>query len=130
MEETTLYEANPSMFRNRPIWFIINIFLIAFFGLGLVILFFWWLKAKGTTITVTNERITLRTGILSKNTTEVYLSDVRNVQMKQGFLQRMFSVGSIGISSAGTGGIEISIHGIKSPEKIKEIVDQYRRDNK
>ena len=129
MAETKLYEKHPSMFRNRPISFVICIALIAAYGLGLIILLFWWLKSCGTTLILTDERTTLRKGILSKHTTEVYHNNVRNVQVSQGILQRMFGVGTVGIASAGTGGLEIIATGMANPAKIKEIIDTYRRKN-
>ena len=127
MEENKLYETHPAMFRNNPIGFIISIILILVFGLGLLILLVWWLKVLGTTLTVTNERITLRKGILSKHTSEVYHTDVRNVQVSQGIFQRIFNVGAIGISSAGQSGVEIGVDGIPDPQKVKTLIDQYRR---
>jgi uncharacterized membrane protein YdbT with pleckstrin-like domain len=88
---------------------------------------FWWLKVCYITLTVTNERVTIRTGILSKYTNEVYHTDIRNVQVRQGLFQRIFKAGSVGISSAGTGQMEISVNGIPNPEKVKALIDQYRK---
>ena len=127
MEENKLYETHPAMFRNNPIGFIISVILILAYGLGLIILLVWWLRVLGTTLTVTNERITLRKGILSKHTSEVYHTDVRNVQVSQGIFQRIFNVGLIGISSAGQSGVEIGVAGIPDPQKVKTLIDQYRR---
>ncbi len=128
MPEQTLYEAHPSMFRNHPFWFVASIVLIAAFGLGLLILLSWWLQTRGTKLTVTNERITLRRGILSKHTNDVYHANIRNVQISQGLIQRIFDVGTIGIATAGLGGVEIAVQGIPSPHRVKDIIDQYRRE--
>ena len=127
MQERELYNAHPAMFRSNPIGFILCIVLIAVFGLGLLILLLWWVKILGTTLTVTDERTTLRKGILSKYINEVYHTDVRNVQISQSFFQRIFDVATIGISSAGQSGLEIEVQGIRQPQKIKGIIDQYRR---
>ncbi len=127
MEEQKLYEAHPSMFKNNPVGFILSILLVFAYGLGLIILLIWWLKVIGTTLIVTNERVTLRKGILSKHTNEVYHTDIRNVQVSQGIFQRMFGVGTIGIATAGHGDIEIVVKGIPTPERVKSLIDQYRR---
>lgn len=124
--EVVLYEENPSMFRNQPVAFVINC-LLCLIGVGLIIFLIWWLKCKGTTLTVTNERTRLRKGILSKSVTEVWHEDIRNVQLNQTFFQRIFDVGSIGISSAGQSGLEISVSGMPNPEHIKELIDGNRR---
>ena len=99
MEETVLYHSHPAMFRNRP-WSFILCLILSLVGIGLIIFLIWWIRTKGTELTVTNERASLRKGILSKFTNDVYLTDVRNVQIYQSFWQRVFGVGSVAISSA------------------------------
>jgi len=99
--------------------------LVAFAIPGLIMLR-WWLKAVGTTLTVTNERVTLRLGLLSKHTSDVMLSDVRNVQVSQGVLQRMLGVGAVGVASAGHGGMEIEVGGIPDPQEVKRLIDEGR----
>jgi uncharacterized membrane protein YdbT with pleckstrin-like domain len=130
MEEKVLYEEHPAMFRNHPFLFILSVILIAAFGLGLVILLFWWLQTLGTKLTVTDERITLRKGILSKFTNEVFHTDIRNVQLDQSFFQRVFDVGTIAISTSGQEGIEISVQGIPHPQQVRDLIDEHRRKNR
>ena len=130
MEEQLLYEEHPSMFRNHPFAFSLCVALIAAFGLGLIILVIWWLQTLGTKLTVTNERVTLRKGILSKYTNEVYHTDIRNVQLNQSFFQRLFDVGTIAISTAGQEGVEISVEGIPHPQNVRDIIDTHRRQKK
>jgi len=125
-EEVTLYDENPSMFRNRPVEFIVTA-LLCLVGVGVVIFLLWWLRCKGTQLTITSDRTRLRKGILSKSITEVWHQDVRNVQLKQTFFQRLLGVGSLGISSAGQAGLEISVSGIPDPEQVKDLIDQHRR---
>ncbi len=129
MSETTLYEQHPAMFRNHPIGFILS-GILSFVGVGLIIFLFWWLQSKGTKLTVTDQRTILRRGILSKHINEVYHSDIRNVQIVQTFLQRIFGVGTISIASAGSGEAEIVVAGMRDPEKVKEILDAGRRENR
>lgn len=127
MEESILYQSHPVMFKNNPIGFIFCIILIPLFGFGLLIFLIWWLKTLGVTLTVTDERVTLREGLLSKHTNDVYHTDIRNVQISQGLLQRIFNVGKISISSAGHSGIEIEVVGLPDPQEIKDLIDQHRR---
>ena len=58
----------------------------------------------GTTLTVTNEQTTLRRGLLSKFTNDVFHSNVRNIIVRQSFFQRLMGVGYVGISSSGQSG--------------------------
>jgi uncharacterized membrane protein YdbT with pleckstrin-like domain len=124
--ETVLWVASPAMIRNRPVWFMLSVLLIAAYGVGLVILLLWWMSCRSTVLTVTNKRITLRTGLLTKRITEIMIRDIRNFQVEQSMMDRISGIGSIGISSSGQSGVEIAIAGIARPYKIKTIVDKYR----
>ena len=114
------------MFRNSPVEFIVTVVLCVVL-VGFVIFLVWWLRCKGTQLTITTDRTRLRKGILSKSITEVWHQDVRNVQLNQTFFQRLLGVGSLGISSAGQAGLEISVSGIPDPDQVKNLIDQHRR---
>ena len=51
---------------------------------------------------------------------------MRNIQIEQGFWNRVFNVGTIGISSSGQDGIEILIANIPKPDEVKKVIDHYR----
>ncbi len=93
--------------------------------LGLAALFL-WVKNLGNRLYITNKRTILRRGFFSKSTTEVLHDHVRNVQVDQTFLNRIFNVGTIGISSSGQDGIEIVAHSIPRPMQVKRTIDLYR----
>ncbi len=124
-EERVLYEASPAMFRNRPVSFILCC-ILSLAGVGLIILGIWYLKTRATTLTITNEQTTLRRGLLSKYTNDVFHSNVRNIIVRQSFFQRIMGVGYVGISSSGQSGIEIEVNGIPDPERVKQIIDDCR----
>ena len=124
--ERALYMAHPSMFRNRPIVFLVEVAAIALWGIGLVFLLLWWFQTLGTTLTVTDRRTIYRRGLLSKHTSEIMHCDVRNLLIDQTFFQRIFGVGTVGISSSGQAGIEIQAEGMPQPYKIKQLIDQGR----
>ncbi len=124
--EETLLELHPAMFRSNPLGFVISVLLIAAVGIGLLILGWWWLGTRAAELTITNKRTTQRTGLISKNTTEVLHRDVRNIQVSQSALQRIFGVGSLGISSAGQAGVEIQFSGVVDPDSVKALIDRHR----
>lgn len=128
-KEQVLYRAHPSMWRNRPILFVICMISVILWGLGLLVLIPWWLVCLNTTITVTSRRTILRRGILAKITSEVLHRDVRNVQVSQMLLQRFFNVGDVAISSSGQGDVEIAASGLPSPARIRKLLDDFRFAN-
>lgn len=124
--EKVLYEAHPAMLRSNPLLFLLCVVLILALGLGLLLLLIWWLESLNTKLTITNKRSILRRGILSRYETEAWHRDVRTIEVGQSFGQRIFGVGSIGISTAGQGDVEIRISGIPDPDQVRTIIDQYR----
>ncbi len=124
-EETILYQANPSMFRNHPVAFVFTV-LFSLVGVGLFVLIPWWLQVKAIELTITDKRTSLRKGIFSKETTDVFHDDVRNVQLKQTFLNRLLDVGYLGVSSAGQGGVEIEVGGVPDPDGVQALIYKYK----
>ena len=112
----------PLMFRNHPIFFIFTILLYFVGGIGLLIFAIWWLKCYSKRLNLKENSVELETGILSKNENEIAYDDIKNIIVRQSFIQRIFGVGYIGISCAGQDDIEIEINGIANPSEIKDFI--------
>jgi len=89
---------------------------------GLIPILFAILDRNTKTFTLTTKRVATRAGIISRHTHEVSIKDVRNLNVKQGIIERLFSLGTIEIGSAGTAGIEIKFAGIKNPTTIRDKI--------
>ena len=89
------------MFRAHPFWFILCLLLTAAFGIGMIILLYWFLKTRATALTVTDSELMYELGILSKERTSMSLKHVRSVSIVQGFVNRILGVGTIQIYTAG-----------------------------
>jgi len=154
-DEEELLTVHPSMFRNKPVkfvaWLIIGIAGIAFamidplaryqvqnsrliylvLGLATALIvatafFFWWLRNRKVSLTITNRRTILQSGLLSRYVKDVRHADVRMIVVKQRSLQRLLGVGSIAVASAATGESDIDVGGLPHPEEIKELIDGFR----
>lgn len=151
--EITITTVRPAMFRAHPFRYIFIVLLFlagATVGLlapmlerwetwvaipALIVVLFavgWWLWWWLTTtmwikLTLTNKRTIRSEGIIHRHTSEVLHDHVRNVSIRQSFLDRIMRVGYLGIASAGQGSIEIEIRDIPHPDRIKAIVDEYRK---
>ncbi len=147
--EEEIYRINPSMFRNNPIQFTIWVIfmgvgavlmltkeLSSFMGImGLILasigglsLLVWWLQEYNTTLTITNKRTIYQKGIFSKQNIEIFHRNVRNIETKQSFFDRVFGVGSISIASSGQDGYDIIVKGIRDSEDIKQKINQFVGD--
>jgi uncharacterized membrane protein YdbT with pleckstrin-like domain len=91
------------------------------------LLFAWWMRfTVARSLWISNKRTIERRGLLSRSINEVMHDHVLNIQVKQTFLQRVFGIGSVGISSAGQEGIEIFMKDLPRPDDIKRTIDLYR----
>ena len=115
------YAANPVMFRNNPIGFLFAVILIAAFGLGILILLWWFLQCKSTKLSVFDNEILFEKGLLSKERSEVNISSIRTIKVKQSFFNRIFGVGSVEIYTAGDNP-EIVAKGLPDPNKVRELI--------
>jgi uncharacterized membrane protein YdbT with pleckstrin-like domain len=123
MAGTVVYEAHPAMFRAHPFWFILFVLLIAAFGIGLLILLYWYIKTRATALTVTEHELMYERGILSKDRLSVSLRHVRSVHVTQGFVNRILGVGTIQISTAGDEP-EFTVKDLPDPHEIREAISR------
>lgn len=119
--EKVLWEGSPSMFRAAPIGFVMAL-LLCFLFVGIPVLAIWYIRCRSERLIVTTKRTTLQRGLIGKATNEVRHKDVRNIQVSQGFFQRMMGVGSIAISSAGQSDVEIAMKGITNPQHVASLI--------
>ncbi len=59
----------------------------------------WWLRMRNTTLTITDRRCVLETGVFHRQATEFDRGDLIDVRVSQGGLMRLFNVGDLVISS-------------------------------
>jgi uncharacterized membrane protein YdbT with pleckstrin-like domain len=123
MARAVIYDAHPAMFRAHPFWFLGCIILIPVFGLGVLLLLYWYIQTWQTRLTVTDSEIVYARGILRKDRTEVSLKHVRSVNVMQGFLNRLLRVGTIQIFTAGDQP-EFSVTDIPLPGTLREAISK------
>jgi uncharacterized membrane protein YdbT with pleckstrin-like domain len=114
----TSYQSHPSMIRAHPIRFLVALLLIGFFGLGIIILLFWYLRCRAVLLTIDQDELRLTEGLFSKSVTELRLKNIRSVKIQQSFGQRLFGAGDVEIFTAGDAA-EIIVKDIPHPEALK-----------
>jgi uncharacterized membrane protein YdbT with pleckstrin-like domain len=121
MAGQVVYEAHPAMFRAHPFWFTLCVLLIAAFGIGIILLLYWYTKTRATALTVTDQELMYERGILSKDRTSVSLKHIRSVNIAQGFVNRVMGVGTVQVSTAGDLP-EFTIADMPDPYVIQEAI--------
>ncbi|MBL3591861.1 MAG: PH domain-containing protein [gamma proteobacterium endosymbiont of Lamellibrachia anaximandri] len=81
----------------------------------------WHLQNKASKLIVTDKEVLFEKGLLSKERSEVNISSVRTVKVKQSFFNRIFGTGTVELYTAGDSP-EIVAAGMPDPNKIRELV--------
>ena len=97
--------------------------LILAFGIGILLLLYWYINTRHTSLTVTEHELLYESGILSKDRTSVSLKHVRAVHVTQGFVNRILGVGTIQVSTAGDEP-EFTVADLPDPHVIREAISK------
>ena len=111
-----------------PLLFMRDSAIVGFFFLvfaGLLILLGYLIR-KATEMAVTNKRIVIKTGLLSRKTFELLLSKVESIGVEEGILGRMLGYGSVTVR--GTGGTPEPFKNIAHPLEFRRQVQQRVED--
>jgi len=103
---------------------VVVVVLVAFALMVLVGL----LKRIATVYTISNQRLTIRTGILSRELHETRLERVQNVNYQQSVIERLLSVGDVTFDTAGEAGYNFAFRGVADPHDIVRTVDRAIRE--
>ncbi len=83
-----------------------------------------FLKRMATVYTITNQRLRIKRGILSKKIQQTRIDRVQNVNTEQSVLERMLRVGTVDFDTAGTDDSDFTFDGVSSPSRVVEAVDR------
>ena len=102
--------------------------LVAGVVLVAAVLAFGLFKRMSTTYLVSNQRLYIRRGMLSKREQQTRIDRVQNVNTEQSLRERMLRVGTVDFDTAGTDDSEFRFVGIASPAEVVNAVDRAQRD--
>jgi uncharacterized membrane protein YdbT with pleckstrin-like domain len=83
-----------------------------------------FIKRVATVYTITDRRLNIKRGIISREVQETRLERVQNVNYNQGLLERVLQVGDVDFDTAGTGDYDFSFNGVADPEEVQQRVDE------
>ena len=95
--------------------------------IGIFVLLYILIEIKCTSYKLTTHRIIVRRGWIAKLQNEIWIKDMRGVNLVQGLWQRIIGVGDIDIGTAASAGTEISIEGIANPSEVIAKINSLRK---
>ena len=98
--------------------------LLATTVLGVIFILIPWIKAKMVAYKITNYRIDLERGLLSKRLDTLELWHVEDIRMNQSFLDRLLGVGTVTVISHDDTTPQLSMRGIPHPRPLYDTLKQ------
>lgn len=84
-------------------------------------------KRASLVLRIYPDRLTLETGLFSKRILELYITDIRTIEIEQSFMQRLLNIGTVSIDTAAPDDDELTAHGIPNPLHVRDLVQDLRR---
>jgi uncharacterized membrane protein YdbT with pleckstrin-like domain len=100
-----------------------TVFLIVLVIIGLTVLI-GFVKRVATTYTITNRRLNIKRGIVSREVQETRLERVQNVNYRQSVYQRVMQIGDVDFDTAATDDYNFIFAGVADPSDVVHSVDQ------
>jgi uncharacterized membrane protein YdbT with pleckstrin-like domain len=83
-----------------------------------------FVKRVATTYTITNRRLNIKRGILSKEVQETRLERVQNVNYRQSVYQRLMQIGDVDFDTAASDDYNFVFAGVAGPGDVVHKVDE------
>jgi uncharacterized membrane protein YdbT with pleckstrin-like domain len=82
------------------------------------------LRRIGTTYSITNQRLTIQSGILSRDVHQTRLERIQNVNSSQSLFERLLRIGTVEFDTAGESQYDFAFRGVSDPRGIVRTVDR------
>lgn len=100
--------------------------LIAIAGVGITVLA-GFVKRIATSYTITNRRLNIKRGIVSRTIQETRLERVQNVNFSQSVIQRVLQIGDVDFDTAAGDDYNFVFSGVADPADVVHRVDEATR---
>jgi uncharacterized membrane protein YdbT with pleckstrin-like domain len=91
---------------------------------GALLILVGFVRRIATVYTITNQRLRIKRGILSKRIQQTRIDRVQNVNTEQSVIDRLLRVGTVDFDTAGTDDSDFTFAGVSSPSRVVEAVDR------
>lgn len=106
-------------------WILLGIITVPIL-IGIFILLYIYIERESTSYELTTHRVIVRRGWIAKIQNEIWIKDMRGVNLEQGFWQRILRIGNIAIGTAASADTEIRITGISNPANVVTRINSLR----
>jgi uncharacterized membrane protein YdbT with pleckstrin-like domain len=83
-----------------------------------------FIRRVATVYTITDRRLNIKVGIISRKVQETRLQRVQNVNFNQGVYERLMQIGDVEFTTAGTDESNFVFAGVSQPEQVVQNVEK------
>jgi uncharacterized membrane protein YdbT with pleckstrin-like domain len=116
---TSTDPATPLLEVRRSWWGCLWLLCFAWLVIPLVIAL---VRRNSLRMKIYPNRVSLERGLVNKEYRELFIRDIRSIDVDQSFFQRMLGIGDVTISTAATVDADEIVTGVSDPLHIKELL--------
>ena len=109
---------------------VVSYAIVACVALAVVVILVMLWKRASLTLRVHEDRIVIERGILAKNMKELFITDIRTIDINQSIFQRVMGTGDLAISTPGVSQTKDVLQGFPDPASIKDTIIRLRQQKK
>ncbi len=106
----------------------VTLVIVAVLVVFVLVLIVGFISRLRTTYTISNQRLTIDCGLLSRNLLEARLERVQNVNYTQSMLERLLRIGTVDFDTAAGSDYDFKFSGVANPHGIVRTVDRAQRE--
>lgn len=91
---------------------------------GVLLVVAGYVRLRSVQYVLTTEEVYKKTGVLSRQVTNLRLDRIQNTGFEQTALQRLLSYGDVRVETAGTGGTDIVLRAVPDPQRVNGILTE------
>jgi uncharacterized membrane protein YdbT with pleckstrin-like domain len=97
--------------------------VVTFAVIAAIVVLAGFVKRVATVYTITDRRLNIKVGIISRKVQETRLQRVQNVNFNQGVYERVMQIGDVEFTTAGTDESNFVFAGVAQPEEVVQQVE-------
>jgi uncharacterized membrane protein YdbT with pleckstrin-like domain len=119
-DEQLIWEGSPSQWTN------FTTYLVCVLLCWLVVPIFYaiwkWIELRCFRYEITNRRIRLHRGVLSRRIDSIELYRIKDATFVQSFLMRLVGIGDVALATSDTETPSLVVHGVANAEQLREKI--------
>ena len=94
--------------------------------IGIILLLVIEVTCKIWEYRITNKRVIVKGGVLTRSQSEVWIKDIRGIHVRQDAGQQFVGIGNVLVGTAATGEVEVCLADISKPQAVADTINSLR----